>query len=237
MRTALKKLRSLKIALIAAGLLGGVLIVQTPYAHAADAATPPAATTPDAPSASGADAADKGAKGFANAEDKVSDSVKGVVKHLGTTENVTLDDLNSARQAVAKIEALIDIEKRLNELEKLRSEREGKSITGAVPASALAPMPLQPQFQPPASLLPMPASAVQSPLNNLEISRITGSGARYMAVLKMPDGENKTVEAGDHLPDGSSVVAVSSSGVEVEHNGTKRVIHVKNVGAVFGSTR
>jgi len=191
--------------------------------------------------ANGADKDEKGGKGFANAEDRLSDSVKGVVKHLGTTENVTLDDLNSARQAVAKIEALIDIEKRLNELEKLRSEREGKSLMGAIPASALTAFPPpqnQSQFQAPPSL-PMPASVIQNPMlsaNNLEVSRIVGSATHASAFIKMPDGQTKTVQVGDHLPEGT-VVAITAAGVQLEqNNGTRHIVRVKNVDTVFGNS-
>lgn len=186
---------------------------------------------------------EKGAKAFNMAEDKVTDSAKSVVKRLGSADNVTLDDLNSARQTVAKIEALIDIEKHLNELDKIRSEHEGNhpSMSGAIPASALNAY--QPPMQAAASMpmmmpMPMAASVVQTPmptLSNIDVTRIIGGGGHFSAVIKGGDGQVKTVEVGDHV-DGATVISIMSTGVELERNNSKRVVHVKNVQTVFGNT-
>lgn len=184
-----------------------------------------------------------GKKSLSNVEDKVSDSVKSIAKRLSNTDNVTLDDLNSARQAVAKIEALIDIEKHLNELEKIRSEREGggRSGMGSIPASALNPygnaMPSLPM--PAVSAMPIsaiPGSAIQ-PLafSGTDVTRIVGSNGRFSAILKTGDGQTKTVEVGDHV-DGATVTSITTAGVELNRNGVKRVLHVKNVRTVFGNT-
>jgi hypothetical protein len=184
----------------------------------------------------------KGVKGLTSAEDKITDSVKGVVKHIGTTDSLTLDDLNTARQAVAKIEALIDIEKHLAELEKVRSERDGGNtkIAAAIPASALAPMPppLSSQLQ---NLTPPPVSPapVVNPMmssSNLEVSRIIGGAGRYSAIIKTTDGQNKTIQVGDKLSEGSTVVGITSAGVELDQNGKTRMVHVKNVNTVFGDS-
>jgi type IV pilus biogenesis protein PilP len=166
-------------------------------------------------------------------EDKIPDSVKDVVKHLDKTpDDVTLEDINSARQAIAKIDALIEIEKRLAELEKIRQQRGmGTSLSAAIPASAL---------QPPPSFASTPAthSAKQMPAaeKSVEISRIVGREGHYSAVVKLSDNETKTVQAGDHLPDGSTVVSITTGGVQVEHNGVRHTVHLKNVGTVFGNS-
>ena len=219
----------------------------TPAPLAADdpnKAMPPGTDSADAASS---DKAEKGKKSLTAAEDKVSESVKGVVKRLGTTENMTLDDLNSARQAVAKIEALIDIEKHLNELEKLRSDREGRGMSGgAIPVSALTAMQQQPQFQAaPQPPMPMPSAMAASmmmpqqpsfsPVSSLEVTRVIGSGDHYKAIIKMPDGQTKTVAVGDHVEGLGIIKAITSMGVELDQNGTKHVIHVKNVDTVFSA--
>jgi len=267
MKIARKKIGSSRLAAAGSALLAALLIMHAPYVLAENptplvpsappvVSSPPSAPTsavaaapmPDAmPKIMGADAvsappplpgdADKGEKGLANAEDKVSDSVKNIVKHIGTTDNITLDDLNSAHQAVAKIEALIEVEKHLNELEKLRSEREGKSLASAIPASALSP-PLSMLNATANGMNAMP-SGMPSPFisnSNVEISRIYGGGGRYSASIKLLDGQSKVVHIGDQVPPLGTVNMITPTSVEFEQNGTKHVLRMKNIDTVFGHT-
>jgi type IV pilus biogenesis protein PilP len=226
-----------------------------PPAGAMDSSSALAAAMPDVTDKN--DPGNKGGnRGLAAAEEKITDTAKATVKRLNAADNLTLDDLNAARQAVAKIDALIDIEKRLNELQKLRAERDDKSLEGALPASALSPMPMRGSgggsmsnasmptmtMNVPSSNIPMmtggamQASVLQSATmgsGSLEVSRIIGSNGSYTAVIKTPDGQTHTVERGDHLPEGD-VEAITSAGVLLEHNGSKHLIHVKNIETVFG---
>jgi type IV pilus biogenesis protein PilP len=187
-------------------------------------------------------------------EDKISDNAKNVVKHMDTSEPMTLEDLNSARQTVARIEAMIDVEKHMAELEKLRSERGGSAghasgLASAIPASALAPMPL-----PTPTASPSPVGVTHSPLastpvkpvekekpkpvlSNAEISRITGAEGKYSAVLRLANGDMKTVKAGDQVADHATVRWISSSSVVVEENGETHTLHIKNVDAIFSAMR
>ena len=174
---------------------------------------------------------------------KMPDSVKNVVKRLNSaTEGVTLDDLNSAREAIAKLDVLIDIEKRLSDLADIRKEREEKVglLEGAIPESALkgnkgfqAPpvilpssnsavspqITLQPVQTGPASLgLPAASlpSVVPMPMGGgmePQIVRISGANANYTAQIKEASGSIKRVRVGDKLPDGSVVTAISSKGL------------------------
>jgi type IV pilus biogenesis protein PilP len=179
---------------------------------------------------------EKGKGTLSETEEKVSDSVRDVVRHLGTAENITIDDLNSARQVVARIEALIDVEKHMAELEKLRSEREGvKSLASAIPASALR-APTQ-YVAPPVSPPPVTNAAVNvMPNFEPEVSRIVGSDGHYTAMIKMPDGQTKQIKVGDRLSNGSKVLAIGASGIEVDQNGTQHTFNVKNVDTVFGGS-
>lgn len=180
----------------------------------------------------------KNSKSLGSAEDKVKDSVKDIAKRLGNTDTVTLDDLNSARQAVAKIEALIDIEKHLNELDKLRSEREGgshSSMMGAIPASALNPYgagQMPPPLPIPVSAFPASAINPMASFSSIDVSRIIGSNGHFSAVVKTGDGQSKTVSVGDRV-DGATVTAITASGVELSRGKTTHVVRVKNVQSVF----
>jgi len=176
----------------------------------------------------------KSGENLGNLENKVvPDSVKEIVKHLdrATTEDMTLDDLNAARQAVARIEALIDIEKHLAELDRVRQEREKKtSFAAAIPASALQP-PISSITSPVSGRPSMPASE-----NFGEILRIMGRNGHYSALVKMSNEKTKTVEVGDQLSDGSKVVAITTTGVDVVNHGTRQSLHIKNVDTVFGGS-
>ncbi len=74
-----------------------------------------------------------------SAESDVPEAVKSVIKRLDSSaDDITVEDLNGARQAIAKVEVLIELEKKLSDLQKARNEREGRSnLVGAIPASAL----------------------------------------------------------------------------------------------------
>jgi hypothetical protein len=172
---------------------------------------------------------------------KIPDSIKGVIKRLNTaTENVTLEDLNSAREAVAKLDILIDIEKRLNDLSNLRQEREEKSLVNAIPASALgmrgAAHPA-PSFLPPSdqtmgqNIAAQPS--VMMPSSSIEVQRITGAAGRYSALVKSGEGKASFVRAGDKLSDGSVVQDITSHGLTLQKGNSKRTVQVKDVAVVF----
>lgn len=190
---------------------------------------------------------------------KVPDSVQNVVKRLNTaTQDVTLEDLNAAREAVVKLDVLIDIEKRLNDLSTLRKEREEKdtsSISAALPASALdigrppaaasmaiPSMPIGalptnfPSMDATALNIPRPSpslGAVDAPLGSVDVKRVVGARGSYSAIIK-DGGQTKTVHKGDKLSDGSQVDSISRSGVTISRDKKSKTIQVKDVAQVFG---
>ncbi|MFA6279407.1 MAG: type IV pilus biogenesis protein PilP [Bdellovibrionales bacterium] len=182
-------------------------------------------------------AEDKGDEGMTSP--KVPDSVKGVVKRLNTaTKDVTIEDLNSAREAVVKLDVLIDIEKRLNDLTTLRQEREEKesTISGALPAGAFGGNVPPPSLSP-SALAPVPAAIPPVVVleKDVDVTKIMGASGRYVASIKTVDGEERRVKAGDKLPDGSVIDSVSRNGVTVLSPSKKRTtIQVKDISAVFG---
>jgi hypothetical protein len=148
---------------------------------------------------------------------KVPDSVKSVIKKLNTaTQDVTLEDLNSAREAVAKLDVLIDIEKRLNDLTTLRLEREEKnaaSLAAALPASALGLPPSKGGSQSvvPLSPIPEPMPMISAPApikmappvptgpSDFDVVRISGVRGSYIAMVREADGKTKRVREGDKM--------------------------------------
>jgi type IV pilus biogenesis protein PilP len=186
-------------------------------------------------------------KNISAMEEKVSESAKNVVKHLDVSADATsLADLNRARQTITRIDAMIDVERRLNELEKLREERHDAhsssmtaSLAGAIPASALG-MPTHSSSTPVAppafgqeEQKTKPAVSPQRP----EISRIYGTGGQYVAALKFSGGEMKSVRAGDKIGDGETVRAITASSVDIGGKETSYTLRVKNIDVVFSAVR
>ncbi len=180
------------------------------------------------------------------AEDKVSETAKNVVKNLDSgADAMTLGDINSARQAVARIDAMIDVEKHLAELDKIRNERSGhpSSSASAVLASAI-----------PASALMMPKLALpdSSPLSapkvvqhdkhkedtsDIDLVRVSGSDGQYSALLKMGSGKPKPFKVGDHIDDKTTVQKISPLSVVIAEDGKSRTLHIKNVDVIYSATR
>ena len=187
-----------------------------------------------------------------DAEVKIPDSVKGVEKRLSeSTENVTVEDLNAAREAAAKLDLLIEIQKKKNDLNaQINKGKEEKNAAAlAIPAAALG----MPAMRPPV-LSPLPQESVQEKKKNLsdsdapiarpvvmmppppppariEIDRIVGANGHYIATVKVDDKTTK-VQAGDKLSDGSEVKDVTSQGITIINNGKTKTVHIKDVGTV-----
>lgn len=208
-------------------------------ALAPEPAAPPAMAA-SSPSPSAAPVIPSGSsnrsKNLSAMEEKVSDSVKNVVKQLSSIDNVNLDDLNTARQAVVKLEVLIDIEKHLAELDKIHSERGGgeKSLAAAIPASALGmPAAMELPKIPVRSSHMMGESSAPAPvMARPDVSRISGADGHYTAVIG-----GKSLRTGDNLSDGSTIVGISAKEVTTKSkDGTVRQLKVKGVDEVFGSS-
>ena len=205
-----------------------------------------------APALASADKTASSAPKLADAP-KLPDSVKNVVKRLNSaTEDVSLEDLNAAREAVAKLDLLIDIEKRMNDLAKLRSDREektGGSLANAIPASALggrgpfagAPNPMQQMNAGlPMASSPLPVSLPSSAAapyslsgGGIEVTKIVGAQGRYTATIKVGEEKPKQYREGDKLSDGSVIQSISSHGVSLVKDKKTRIVSVKDVTVVF----
>lgn len=248
MKTAIKPVLS---ALISTTALGLALVLSCPAAQAADApatlapsgAAPAGAPSialpaPDAsmpvPGGLGNTPASR-AKNLSALEDKVSDSVKNVVKQLSSIDSVNLDDLNTARQAVAKLDILIDIEKHLAELDKIHNERSGgseKALAAAIPASALAAPPSLTSTALPKTTTHFDSQPISAPAPRAEISKIIGADGHYIAVV-----QSKNYKVGDSLPNGDTITSITARQVTTKaKDGVMHQLKVRGVDEVFGRT-
>jgi len=180
-------------------------------------------------------------KDLSGAEDRAMDNAKGVIKKLDTTTDAaTLEDLNAARQAIARLQAMTEVEKHLADLERARSERTGghSSLAAAIPASALTP---PPTFTMPSRAVEPARSAEDMPhpfmvSSSPEISRISGVDGQYAAVIKT-GGDVRTVRVGDKLSGGGTVTFISPMTVQIQENGLIHTLHVKNADVVYSAMR
>jgi hypothetical protein len=227
---------------------GATTVAGLPPSPSGQLAMPPATVTPALPvltnpASDPLVSGQKNDKSLNALEDQVASSAKDIVKDFSATkDNMTFDDLNNAKIAIAKIDALIDVEKRLAELEKVRGERVGKaSSVAAIPASALTPPPVA--VAPP---LPIPQSHpfpqddenlsfMRNSSSGMELKRVTGTAGHTTALLSV-NGQDKMVHIGDQLPDGSLVINITPTEVELRRNGTTRQLQMKNVDMVYGRT-
>jgi len=195
-------------------------------------------TMPVAPAAAAAvkkPGKDTKAGAFSNV--KVPDSVKAVVTDLTVSPgDITLENLNAAREAAAKLDALIDIEKKLVDLDKLRKEREGDgggnaaSLASAIPPSALS-LPPAPAFRE-SPVAHIPTHHRETTYAKVDIARVEGSLGHYTAFVN-EDGATRPIQVGDRLSDGRKVVAIMADGIELESGGAVHIVRVKNVETVF----
>lgn len=173
-------------------------------------------------------------------ENKVVDDAKDAVKKLSAASNqMSLEDLNTAKMALAKIDAIIDIEKRLSELEHIRNERTHTNDAPSVPQVAAS------SFQPP-PLMTTVSRALPSVSQDLDapppppppkaeytIDRIVGSPGHYLAVLSS-NGQTKSVHVGDKLSNSVEVIEISPLGVTLNQDGHTRELTVKGVNQTYG---
>ena len=218
-----------------------------------DMADPPMAADSSVPvSMNGGDAnSKKTEKTLKSLENKVTDSAKDVVKRLGSTSaNLTLEDLNYAHATVAKINALIDIEKSLADLDRVRNDRLKDAATQQpmipqIPVTAFQPPPVsvipQPVVQqPPVSFdnrandvgVAKPKPVEKPHVVEVDVDRIVGVNGSYMASVTV-GGDSKTVRVGDKLADGT-VVNITPKQVDVIQSGETKHYPIKGVSKVYG---
>jgi len=199
------------------------------------------AATPSSPTMTmPAKAGDDLGKAVAAQAESAMENGKNATKHLeASSDSLTMEDMNSARQSIARIDLMIELEKHMAELDKVRSEHGGgmmpsaaTSLANTIPASALTP--------PTRIAIPAMSSSESEPFNTVvtgyDVVRITGNDGKYVAILKMPNGDKRPVRVGDRV--GASTVRwISASALELGNDQSSKVLHVKNVDMVYSASR
>lgn len=169
---------------------------------------------------------------------KIPESVRAITKRLSTASSTdtTLEDLNSAREAIAKLDVLIDLEKRISDLAQLRQDREKAASPALSPLSAAALMPRN--VQAPLPVRPIepiepvrhvePVRQVISGGDKVVVDRIFGTDGNYTARIRVGAGAPQTIRAGDRLQDGSMVRSILPSGVRIVQGTQDRTYSVSS---------
>ncbi|MDX1922129.1 MAG: type IV pilus biogenesis protein PilP [Alphaproteobacteria bacterium] len=185
-------------------------------------------------------AAAAAAGGGLNMSPQTPSAVTDAMARLQKVDQINLDDMVRAQDAINRLDLLLEIEKRQTELKKVRDERNKPSVASAtaaaagllgsaIPAAALnlpkipvADTPaVTPSFTPKASSSSSSSSSSTSsksssgPSEKLSIRRISGTDGRYFAVINLEDNSTQTVHAGDKLPDGSLVKSITLTSVSL----------------------
>lgn len=164
-------------------------------------------------------------------------AVQDAVTRLQKVDQINLDDMIRAQDAINRLDLLLEIEKRQTELKKVRDERNKPAAStaaaagllgSAIPASALNLPKLSsnsvtdnPSSSSSNSFTSRPAAPVKKPESETgpsqkySIKRISGTDGRYFAVISTDDSSSQTVNTGDKLPDGSIVKSISLTSVSL----------------------
>jgi len=206
----------------------------------------PAVTPASTDAAATATTTKKTEQNLSKLEDKINDSIKDVTRRLSSsTADLTLEDLNSARIAIARIDAMTDIEKHLGDLERARKDRREISSSSRDEVPQIPQTVFQaPGFNPGAQNVvataaipfggPPFAEETQSrPISNVVINRIMGSEGHYSANISVSGSPSKTLRVGDKIA-GGKISNITAKTVEIEQDGTLHEYQIKGVDKVFG---
>lgn len=210
--------------------------------------------------ASGMNRMDRGGAGMLSAgagstpaNANIPTAVTDVVNDLKRAEkNVTLEDVARAQDALARLDLLLDIEKKINEIERTRDERKniGKSFSresssggfGQVPASALnlplggsglgggmtSPFRAATTSASSKPIVATPPPAPKPTTDGYKVEQINGSNGMFRAVIS-DNGKKNTLGVGDKL--GAFTVSnISAKGVTLTNDKDRKVLTVENGG-------
>ena len=167
---------------------------------------------------------------------KMPSQVKDVVKKLQDAKvDLSLEDMNQARAALARLDLLLELEQKMGDLDKVRAKRAGADMADEVSAMlprGVAHMPSRGGVMPVDMSAPVVTPVVmRAPVaGSYTVQRINGIDGSYMAVLSGAGDDKTNVRVGDKLPDGSTVTEITAHTVQLRgpNDKTERTLRVNN---------
>lgn len=164
---------------------------------------------------------------------KIPTQVTAVVKKLQDAKvDLSLEDMNQARAALARLDLLLELEQKMTDLDKARAKRTGADMADDV--SAMLPRGVARMPGRGAMAVEMPVVtpvAMRTPVvATYTVQRINGIDGSYTAQLSSATDEKTTVHVGDKLSDGSTVTGITASTVSVRgaNDKTDHMLRVNN---------
>ena len=150
-------------------------------------------------------------------------AISAVVDRLRQDENrVSVGDLTAAQDTVTRLDLLLEIEKRITDIDKTRTERTGMGLLAMnSPDQIAANMPKDSLNMPTGGSMTNGRSGNSG---DFSVARITGRQNRFTAVLIGSDSKQITVQAGDTIPGGYKVDSISSNGVRVSSKSGSKIL-------------
>jgi len=175
----------------------------------------------------------------------VPEQVQSVVDRLrGAKVDLSLEDMNQARAALARLDLLLQLEGKMQDLQAARQKSQGGDISSLLPKQVAGTMmqnvPAPIMSAAPVEATPVVAHVAPRPpvvVAQYEIQRIVGVNGQYNALLRsIADGKTQMARMGDKLTDGSEVLAVTSTAVRLRDSGSSKIrtVVVENVSAMSG---
>jgi hypothetical protein len=163
----------------------------------------------------------------------------------GGRVDLSLEDMNQARAAVARLDLLLELEQKMFDLQKARRKQEGLSAEGDLAAllpaqvvgmgrggrGAAAGQAMHAEI--------VPQAPVVKASSTYELQRISGVNGAYVAVvLSSDEGKANTVREGEKLPDGSEVLGITATNLRLRDSAGKiQTLKLENVSALSRGRR
>jgi hypothetical protein len=164
---------------------------------------------------------------------KIPTQVTAVVKKLQEAKvDLSLEDMNQARAALARLDLLLELEQKMTDLDKARAKHAGADMADDV--SAMLPRGVTRMPTRGAMAVDVPVVtpvAMRAPIAaTYSVLRINGIDGSYSAQLSSAMDEKTTVHVGDKLSDGSTVTGITASTVSVRgaNDKTDHMLRVNN---------
>lgn len=172
-------------------------------------------------------------------------NLAGVVRDLQDAQkNVSVDDMARAEDALARLDLLLAIQKKVNELKEAQNQENDSSGSvnfagmpagasavpaSAIPASALS-LPSATPVAVPTSTPVRSHSSSESGSGKYKVEQISGANGNFNAVVTDDEGDRRIVRIGDKM--GSRTITnISADGIELRGaKGSTKTLSVENGG-------
>lgn len=188
--------------LLALALIAGTFILSPTLARAEEMASEEAATTETVTKT------EETVK-----SDDLNAYAEEVATDLGGESPLSLQDMAKAQDTITRLGYLLEIERKLSEIDTVRKTREGVPFGGQLSPPSL-PTYGGAEMLPTGGMMGLPSGGMAGGPEGIAVSRIFGTNGAYSAVIVYGQDKSMIARVGDVLPNGAKVKSVTMSGVK-----------------------